>query len=255
MYELVSQPIDLSVHRGVKHGFNSLLHPRRPDGEFAKKGDGSTRTRKTFSIAKNIGGAHLTTSSESAEHRFKTGDVSLEESSTKIDVAVKRLRSAKPGSTEYEHAALELKGHAETLRRRVEDAERIVSEHKYRVHVQGASSSFDSSVYRISTQFKNSGAAKVADYLGESGKDATTTKLGSVAAGLGAKIAGAVAGLIGAGATEHFTEAFHKITENGTVEAGINVAVAWLLAALAATIQRALAKRKDKKIAKARGEL
>ena len=71
---------------------------------------------------------------------------------------------------------------------------------------------------------------------------------------MGTNFSVSAASLIGAQQSEHFVEAFHKIIENPAVEIGVTSAVALLISALITRIRKALRERRDRRVAKARGE-
>lgn len=249
-YTIKPPVIDLAAHR-----FNPAEHPRGEAGRFV-----SLKSHFSFgSGSSRKGGAHLVMSSESSTMRYKTDDLDISESSRRLDMALTRAQSSEVGTTENDHAWDEVSAHLETMNRKVVSAKRTNEEHRKTLRIQGSSSSFDASLYRLKSTLTDTPVAEKAEKAGEYTKEvehhvALNALTGQVA-NIAARVAGGAAALIGAGEAEHFTELFHRITENPEVESAINVSLTILVTALIARIQRAVKAHRDKKIAQARGAL
>lgn len=251
-YTLKPPVIDLASHR-----WNPAEHPRVDAGQ--RGGGRFVSLKSAFSFKGSGGGAHLTMSGESSAMRYKTDDLDISESSQRLDLALQRAQASEVGTTENDHAWDEVSAHLETMNRKVISAKRTNEVHRKSLRVQGSSSSFDASLYRIKDTFTDTPVAEKAKETGEFGKEvghhvafsALTVQVANIAA----RVAGGAAALIGAGEAEHFTELFHRITENPEVESAINVSLTILVTALIARIQKAVKAHKDKKIARARGVL
>lgn len=238
----------------AKHKYNPLEHPHAPAG--TSHGGEFISTHSSFSSRTRLpGGKHLSMSGETASSRFKSDDLEVTENTKRFNAALQRAEQAGEGTTEQEHALEEAAAHLEAMNRRVQTAQKKVEETKKRVRLEAADTKVDRTLYRLKTTDEPPKVKKTGTYVEESVKDARNVALGRQVADLGARLAGAAAGLLGAVETEHFTEAFHKILENPMIESGINVAVALVISALVGRIRSALKKRRDRKIAEARGDV
>lgn len=234
----------------AKHKFDPAKHPRIPGGP----GGGEFRSLKSsFSLKSSSGGAHLRMSSEDVTSRFTDDSFDIETHSRSIDVALSRAETAKPGTTEHDHAWLEVAAHAEKIAAAARKAAEANEAERRKAREAGAANAVDRTIYKVKDAAgRSEKVTKAKDYIKDTGFDAARARVQEAAVNIGARIAGASAGVLGVGEAEHFSEAFQKLTENPALEAGISAAAALLLSALVARIRKALKAHHDKKIAAAR---
>lgn len=177
-------------------------------------------------------GVHLAPSTE--DRWSMTSAETPEQMADRIKVLATKAASLPEGSTEREHAWGEIAAHVNKI---------------------SSVAQKEVAVGRRTKKAAPKGVRGTESFSKDSVKEAVTTLLGQRLIGLGVHVVAAAGGLLTGAEMEHFSEALEKFGENRMLEAGAIVLVTILLNGIADRIRKALTRRRDKKIEKARAVL
>jgi hypothetical protein len=200
-------------------------------------------------------GKHLTGSEEFEDTQIANPHEEFEKHAERIDALLTRVKAGDASSESVDEsvwteASARLAAMSRIAKER-EAAARAKKRAAARAAATGKKAAVAAAVVGGTYALKDKVPAGAVDTAKEWGLTLGGMHLVSVAT----NVAAAAVGLIGAEASSHFVESFHKLIENPTLEAGIVSAAAVLVATLIARIRKALSDRRDRRIAKARSAL